>query len=1007
MNKRDVKIFVSSTFSDMHSERNCLLRRVFPRLQAEFTPANVSITGIDLRWGITQEQCDNDQALSLCMEKVAACDILVCLLGERYGYVPNEQRAGAAAYSITEREILHAVSEGSNIRQSLFFFRDRDSILGHPKRFSHLLVDAAPRSEKLHALKIRIREQFQQSSVFTYSSRFEGLRCPQRLLNQICSPEEWHQLNEAISDGLVDYDEFARLPETLQALLEQYAMPEFSGMAEFEELVVEALTAAIRNVVDTSTREADPLSQEILFQKSFRETRLAGRTARPELDGRIDSFLKNPQEKLMLTGGVEGAGVTTALAYAVSVAQNKGHRVFYYSTGVTGISSDMSVFLEVLNRELATVSGKPLPDCDLDLQSLLREMAGHFNAIENNPQGPSLCLIVDGVDAFRCDGEESGILWLPHRIPNSVKIVIGVNTNSFAGHNILRCLEKRDATVVQIGQFQLAELKTFLEVYPALTAKTLSDDQKLLLTENAYCRHPLFVSVVLQQLQLFGVFNLITRKIEALPTAQNCEPLNEATLQPALRTLIKDFISDLGEEFGTKEASVVVTCLSHSSHGLPVQALSTVLEALHLDGGAAAGVVRVLAPFLVEYHGNMRLSYFVFRETSLSLFDNKKAYYNVLCVIADYLKAELLRKIREGSDAGISMQLLDILDLYVEADQADNVHDLLTNEPTCGLIHSRHTGIASRAWVFLNRNGKYHPQTVYPELSKSYTPDSAEYDGLCHVLWQNCRPKEAYALLESRVRYFKTRNQYLKEHPESLELMGTIACEAGNFSGGFRLLVEGEYLARKARDSNTAAKLIETQAIMEKNRGNLQTSATKHQTALALAPDDPFLLQNIHGNQGITFKHLRNYADAMEHLERQESICRHHHFIGHLANSLINQANVLQEGHEDFDGCIAKTREAADLFAQIGDYRGYAIALGNAGNAHAHKGEFDQALELFDAQEIIGRNLNLPNMVAFALRGRSLIAARYEKNPIKSKTLLAEANELFRSTGAHHLIVDE
>jgi hypothetical protein len=113
------------------------------------------------------------------------------------------------------------------------------------------------------------------------------------------------------------------------------------------------------------------------------------------------------------------------------------------------------------------------------------------------------------------------------------------------------------------------------------------------------------------------------------------------------------------------------------------------------------------------------------------------------------------------------------------------------------------------------------------------------------------------------------------------------------------------------------------------------------------------------------------------------------------------------EGHKDFAGCIVKTREAASLFVQVGDYRGYAIALGNAGNAHAHQAEFEQALELFDDQEKIGQNLNLPNMVAFALRGRSLIATRYESNPIKSKTLLAEANELFRSTGAHHLIVDE
>jgi hypothetical protein len=48
----EVRVFVSSTFADMHSEREVLVRKVFPRLRAWAEPRRVRIVECDLRWGV-------------------------------------------------------------------------------------------------------------------------------------------------------------------------------------------------------------------------------------------------------------------------------------------------------------------------------------------------------------------------------------------------------------------------------------------------------------------------------------------------------------------------------------------------------------------------------------------------------------------------------------------------------------------------------------------------------------------------------------------------------------------------------------------------------------------------------------------------------------------------------------------------------------------------------------------------------------------------------------------
>ena len=132
---RNVQVFISSTFRDMHSERDYLVKRVFPALRERLEPHRVHLVDIDLRWGITEEQAENDEVLDLCLDQIDDCrPFFVGLLGDRYGWVPDQLPTSDSRHgwtqqhtgkSVTELEIRWGVLLKEEMRDhALFLFRD-------------------------------------------------------------------------------------------------------------------------------------------------------------------------------------------------------------------------------------------------------------------------------------------------------------------------------------------------------------------------------------------------------------------------------------------------------------------------------------------------------------------------------------------------------------------------------------------------------------------------------------------------------------------------------------------------------------------------------------------------------------------------------------------------------------------------------------------------------------------------------------------------------------------
>src|SRR5262249_38212515 len=130
-----VRVFLSSTFRDMDAEREVLMKTVFPRLRTLCEERDVAWSEVDLRWGITAEESAQGKVLPVCLGEIDRCrPYFVWILGERYGWVPDELPPGLIEQqpwlkndrgrSVTELEILHGAlnSEASGAR-AFFYFR--------------------------------------------------------------------------------------------------------------------------------------------------------------------------------------------------------------------------------------------------------------------------------------------------------------------------------------------------------------------------------------------------------------------------------------------------------------------------------------------------------------------------------------------------------------------------------------------------------------------------------------------------------------------------------------------------------------------------------------------------------------------------------------------------------------------------------------------------------------------------------------------------------------------
>lgn len=177
-------VFISSTFADMKSERDLIMYSVFPKVKSWALKRGIIFDILDLRWGINENQEKSmHHTMRICLQRVKECDpLFVCLLGERYGWIPDAQDFNQSMFekdiaeyigaSATELEIMQALHNAffdSPEKSCVFLFRDALSFDGVEKDVIRTYADET-NDGKLKALKGKIEEE---NAVIRYSAEFQ------------------------------------------------------------------------------------------------------------------------------------------------------------------------------------------------------------------------------------------------------------------------------------------------------------------------------------------------------------------------------------------------------------------------------------------------------------------------------------------------------------------------------------------------------------------------------------------------------------------------------------------------------------------------------------------------------------------------------------------------------------------------------------------------------------------------------------------------------------------
>ena len=385
-------IFVSSTFVDMQKERDILRDAVAPRINTMARKYNDHIEFCDLRWGINTEDMETESAsrkvLEVCLDEIDRSNPpMIILLGERYGWIPNQSTVASIAEkrklifddlrkSVTALEAEYgALNRNRNalvyLRKIAAPWQDIPDIHQAEDEEHRFLLDSL--KERLKALP--------NCTVKTYTVRFE---------NGMQNSEDMDLFADMVTNDL---------QYVLQPHWEQFAL-----MSEFERERERQWTFIREKNAMFSARYAD-----------------------------VDSLMAriNGGSQTVLCKGTSGSGKSSLSSRIATKAKDEGWEVLPFIGGLTDESNDamdvlrntiyyleerlqLEHFSESIVQSFSELNPDRMPTLK-QWQSRLRELAQEFEKTGNK-----LLVVVDAVDQLFPDEIRDTCGFIPYSLSKSI-----------------------------------------------------------------------------------------------------------------------------------------------------------------------------------------------------------------------------------------------------------------------------------------------------------------------------------------------------------------------------------------------------------------------------------------------------------------------------------------------------------------------------------------------------------------------------------------------------------
>ncbi len=492
---RTVRVFISSTFKDMHAERDLLTRYVFPELRQRAKSLFVNLYQTDLRWGIAESQ--SKQSVFLCLNEVYRSDYFIGLIGERYGYIPTSYDVPKddprytwlnkvpIGHGITDLEIQAGALNSPTIKQNraFFYFRDSKFLSSIPKPWSDdFLSENDDAKIKINHLKERIR-----SSGF---ETFDGYPC------------SW----QGVSNDrplVTDLEKFAqRVIDNLWTSLQEEYKPEYI-------------------LLDDNQIEDNQHQQ---YRLSFMEHFVSRNKI---LQDTIKSIGKS---SIVLITGQQGSGKTAAIAAIANKILSQvdsNIKLYEHYVGITrsslnSISMLRRLLCQMINDHPELANQFPIEQIRTSNYTDLCKILSDFLRMRTNPANIVIC--IDGIELLDNETLVQTLNFIPKDF-NFDKITFILSATE--DHEIEQACKKfSNLLTINISNLELLERSEIVRKHLDRFGKKLDEQafssQMKFITSKRDSFKPSYLTLICEELLLMTDYEKkITEKLKTIPQRQN------------------------------------------------------------------------------------------------------------------------------------------------------------------------------------------------------------------------------------------------------------------------------------------------------------------------------------------------------------------------------------------------------------------------------------------------------------------------------------------------------
>jgi Domain of unknown function (DUF4062)/NACHT domain len=502
---RQVRVFISSTFRDMHAERDHLITTVFPELRERLDHLGLEFYDVDLRWGVPETGWDGERAnpWQYCKRWIELVEpFFICILGQRYGLVlapaetgGQEEQQADEGLSITEMEVRHAVLHGRLHRRSFFYLRSTPVPKTAPENIYSEYVDRVQQG-RIGALRDRVEASGRP--VRRYECRWTGSGFSslegfgETVLEDLWSgvlrdqryvaKETWRRvLGHDPNDDPVYTDESQPIPEHLWSRLVQAAKP----------------------------RPPDPLAAEAQEMAGYATGRLRRFTGRADQLRSLTQFVNDDlsidDSRLCVVQAPAGQGKSALLAKLATNLADTRHHVLSHFVGATEQSANVRAMLARLSGELDR-AGIPIPEPAgpaTDLETLGRSLAARLRDYENPSR---IVLLIDAADQLD-NGQD--LAWLPYELGGGVRIVLtladaGPSDGTAAPLASALRARRPQPRGVQLPGLAEQDVREIVVGYLEEYCKELEPTEIAKICRMEQAKNPLYLQVMLNELRALG-----------------------------------------------------------------------------------------------------------------------------------------------------------------------------------------------------------------------------------------------------------------------------------------------------------------------------------------------------------------------------------------------------------------------------------------------------------------------------------------------------------------------